>query len=127
MQEPATQRARSATRRYAVVVWWGTAVEIHSAISRSLHSGSIDGKESKRAVTSLNRVRSTWTEILPSDSLRDFACDLLDRFPLRAADSLQLAAALTWSRQRPDGKTIICGDKRLNEAAKAIGFSIVEI
>jgi predicted nucleic acid-binding protein len=109
------------------VVWWGTAVEIKSAIARSHHAGAIDAEESKRAVASLNGFRSTWSEILPNAVLRDSACELVDRFPLRATDSLQLAAALTWCRQRPDGKTFICSDKRLNEAAKAIGFSIVEI
>ena len=46
-------------------------------------------------------------------------------YPLKAADSLQLAAALTWCDNRPSGRTFLCGDKRLAEAAKAVGFSIV--
>ena len=33
--------------------------------------------------------------------MRDLARDLLDAHELRAADSLQLAAALTWCQQRP--------------------------
>ena len=48
-------------------------------------------------------------------------------YPLRAAGSLQLAAALTWCRQRPDGKTFIGSDKRLDEAAGLEGFSVIAL
>lgn len=53
------------------------------------------------------------------------ALRVLDRYPLRA-DSLQLAASLIWRVQRPSGKSFICGDHRLAEAADAAGFSVLE-
>ncbi len=68
-----------------------------------------------------------WREILPDDSLRTLAGSLLDRYSLRAADSFQLAAALTWCRERPADRTLICGDKRLSEAAIAAGFTVIEL
>ncbi|HMD19497.1 MAG TPA: hypothetical protein VKH40_04215 [Alloacidobacterium sp.] len=68
-----------------------------------------------------------WKEILPSESLRDLTCQLVAIYPLRAADSMQLAAALIWCQQRPRGRTFICGDQRLGDAAKAAGFSVIQL
>jgi hypothetical protein len=49
----------------------------------------------------------SWLEIEPTDDVRDFALDVLDRFPLKAADALQLAAALAWCRRRPKGRLFV--------------------
>ena len=68
-----------------------------------------------------------WSEILPSEDLRDLAMQLFDQYALRAADSLQLAAALVWCGQRPAKRNFICGDWRLSEAAEALGFSVLEL
>jgi len=46
---------------------------------------------------------------------------------LRFADSLQLAAALTWCQDRPSRRTFISGDERLSKGAIAAGFSVVEL
>jgi hypothetical protein len=48
---------------------------------------------------------------------------LLGLHPLRAADSLQLAAALVWVDRRPLGRPFICLDSRLREAARREGFT----
>jgi predicted nucleic acid-binding protein len=64
--------------------------------------------------------------VLPSDSLRDEAERLIDRFPLRAADALQLAAALSWCIGRPKGRVFIAGDRQLLDAARELGFHAVE-
>jgi hypothetical protein len=41
---------------------------------------------------------------------------------LKAADALQLAAALEWSENIPHGKVFIAADQRLREAAVLSGF-----
>lgn len=125
MREPSTQRARAFFRRYSPVVWWASDVELYSAIARSLRFGSVNASEADRATAALDRIRFNWREIMPGDDLRKLARDLLDRFPLRAADSLQLAAALTWCDNRPPGRTFLCGEKRLAQAAEALGFSVI--
>jgi len=127
VREPTTQKARALLRQYFPVVWWGSRVEIHSAIARSLRNRSIDGAEARRATGALERIRAGWTVILPGVSVLDLACRLVDLYPLRAADSLQLAAALDWCQERPAGRVFLCGDKRLSDAAKAVGFSVIEI
>lgn len=70
----------------------------------------------------LNRLGRAWTEILPSDEVREHAGRLLDRHPLSAADALQLGAALTWANARPLGHRFLTLDVRLREAAAREGF-----
>jgi hypothetical protein len=48
-------------------------------------------------------------------------------YPLRAADALQLAAALIWCNRHPRGKTFISGDERLLEAAEKEGFNVIRM
>jgi hypothetical protein len=62
----------------------------------------------------------------PTEALRDEAELLLARFPLSAADALQLAAAMTWAGGHPRGRVFICGDARLLDAARRLGFQAVE-
>lgn len=125
LQEPRSARCRKALREFSPAVWWVTPVEISSAIARSRHSGSIFDREADEAYAILRRLRGMWLEIRPDDAVRDTACELLEKYPLRAADSLQLAAAMVWCRSRPMGRTFLCADRRLGEAAQSAGFSVV--
>lgn len=127
IREAASHRAQSQLGRFAPVVWWGSLVEIHSAICRLHRNKEITNLEKKGAVARLGLLSRGWREILPNDRIRDIATQSLDKYFLRAADSLQLAAALTWCEERPAGKTFICGDHRLAEAADSAGFSVLEL
>jgi hypothetical protein len=46
---------------------------------------------------------------------------------LRASDSLQLAAALTWCQRRPAQRRFISGDQQLCDAAEAAGFVVIAL
>ena len=83
--------------------------------------------EKQGALSRLAFLRRGWREILPGDALRELASRLLDLYTLRASDSLQLAAALTWCQQRPAGRRFICGDQRLCDAAEAAGFVVIAL
>jgi uncharacterized protein len=72
----------------------------------------------------LSALLSSAKEILPSVNVRESAFQQLDRFPLRAADALQLAAALVWCGERPRGRWFVCADRRLGAAAAAAGFEV---
>jgi len=108
-------------------VWWGSSVEVHSAICRLLRAKEITEREQHGALLRLRMLSQGWSEILPSEELRDLAMQLLDQYSLRAADSLQLAAALVWCGQRPAKRSLVCGDQRLSGAARAAGFSVLEL
>jgi len=63
-----------------------------------------------------------WFVIQPSDGLRATATQLVDRYDLRAADALQLAAALEWCQDGPQGRVFLTADQKLHEAAVLAGF-----
>ena len=115
---------RAAASLESVVTWWGTPVEIASALARLLRNGEIGGEDFKKAARRLAAARQAWVEVLPSERLRDLAQDLVERRPLRAAAAFQLAAALEWVKRRPRGRRFICLDPRLGEAARAEGFEV---
>lgn len=127
VQEATTSQVRQHLRRSAPVVWWGSVVEVHSAIARLHREAAITASDRDGALARLGLLSEGWREILPDDAVRNLAGTLLDAHALRAADSLQLAAALIWCQQRPEGKTFICGDQRLSDAAKSAGFAVAEL
>lgn len=123
----ATPVLHQLARRYLPVVWWATSVEAHSAFARELRAGALTEEEHVRALEYLSRLKRKWREVQPSESLRTVAEELLERYPLRAADALQLSAAYTWSMRRPFNRHFISGDTRLSEAAQSIGFRVLQI
>jgi len=127
VREPASASCQSLSAQYKLVVWWATMVEIHSAIARLLRSGSLTAVEEREAINRLTVLQGKWSEILPSEEVRELARSLLRAHPLRAADSLQLAAALIWCRRRPAGRVFISGDFRLCEAAALEGFTVIQL
>ena len=125
-QQNLSQSVRKLWRDTArVVVWWGTTVEVRSAISRLHSEGVITVKGRQQALARLELLRQEWYEITPSEQARRLAEDLPDSHGLRALDSFQLAAALVWCREKPRNRTFVCDDARLAEAAEAVGFTVV--
>ena len=45
--------------------------------------------------------------------------------PLRAADAMQLAAAIVWANGQATGHEFVCLDHRLREAAQREGFTVL--
>jgi hypothetical protein len=127
VHESASRQAHSQLRKFLPVVWWGSLVEVHSAIARLQRLGILSTGDKRKALAQLDLLHRGWREILPGDPVRDLATRLLDNHELRAADSLQLAAALTWCQQRPARRNFICSDERLSKAASALGFSVLQL
>jgi len=127
VHEAASRHAQSQLRRFAPVVWWGSLIEVHSAICRLHRDKEITDLDKQGAVARLRLLSRGWREVLPNDQLRDLAMQSLDKYSLRAADSVQLAASLTWCEQRPSRRSFICGDQRLAKAAESAGFSVLRV
>lgn len=123
--ESATQLAEIWAEQFSLNVWWATRVEINSAIARLDRSRELSLAAKLNAFEYLADLQRTWNEIAPTDDVRQLALALLRNYPLRAADALQLAAALVWCRERPAGRTFICADARLCEAAALAGFTVL--
>jgi predicted nucleic acid-binding protein len=99
-------------------------VEVTSAFARLFRNREIDQQDLRLAMTRLTELRRRWIEVQPTGVLRDLAEALLQRHPLRAADALQLAAALVWAKQFPRKRLFVCFDGRLAEAAGKEGFTV---
>lgn len=126
LREPATTRLRGiAAADPGIVAWWGTALECWSAFARLRRDGVLSRQGEERARNVLARLTNEWTEIEPSRDVRDHAGRILLLHSLRAADSLQLAAALVWAGGRAGGQEFVCLDDRLREAAATEGFALL--
>lgn len=123
-QETASDPVRQCLRDDPqVVVWWSTLVECQSACWRRFREGLL-GLEEVRAVEARCRALIDGAmQVQPVDSVRDRAGRLLAVHGLRAADSLQLSAALEWAPQGRAG--FVCLDARLRDAAALEGFLIL--
>jgi predicted nucleic acid-binding protein len=120
-----SQTARRLLRRYTrAVVWWGSSVEAVSAFNRLAREGKLTAKGLKQAAARLEVLRRTWSEVLPTDRVRQLAEGLPEQYGLRALDSFQLAAALVWCRERPRRRIFVYLDERLSEAAAKAGFDV---
>jgi uncharacterized protein len=109
----------------AIVVWWGSVVECASAIGRRERSGSLDPIGASEALHTLEGQRSTWSELPPTESLRDDARRIVRIHDLRAADAFQLAAAQAACDGQPESLPFVTLDTRLALAASREGFPIL--
>lgn len=109
-----------------MLVWWGTPVEIASALARREREGSLGPRDVEAVQVVVRELAQAWHEIVPSDVVRRTAERLLRTHPLRAADSLQLAAALIAAAHDPSTLPMVCLDERLAAAARREGFIVVD-
>jgi predicted nucleic acid-binding protein len=107
----------------SMVVWWGSRVECISALRRREREGALGAADARRAVALLDALAGAWSEVLPSDPVRAQAERALAVHPLRAADALQLGAALAWRREPSRSAELVCLDERLRDAASREGFT----
>jgi predicted nucleic acid-binding protein len=123
-----TAGAGRAARTYArQVAWWATAVEAVSAFNRLWREKNLTLEGKQQALRRLGYLRRRWNEIQPTDEVRDVAERLLSVHKLRAADALQLSAALIWCSHRPRGRSFIAADGDLSDAAEAEGFTVFRL
>ena len=123
--EPATaERERQLRADPAMLVWWGTPVECASALQRLVREGALRAVDARAAEARLRQLERRWAEVEPTQHVRTQAGRLLRLHPLRAADALQLAAALVACHHDPATLAFRTADQRLAEAARREGFPV---
>ena len=110
-----------------MIAWWGASVECVSAIARLERETAIAATAVDTAIERLRSLRCTWHEVQPSQVVRETAERLLRVHALRAADSLQLAAAVLAANHRPVSLALVCSDERLSVAAHREGFAVLRV
>ena len=109
-----------------MVVWWGTVVEATSALVRRERAGELNAGAVSNSLELLDTLAASWSEVPPSDALRRSARRLLHVHPLRAADGLQLAAALSLVESgNARAVEFVCLDDRLRQAAAREGLRLM--
>jgi predicted nucleic acid-binding protein len=109
-----------------MLVWWGTPVEVVSALARRERDGLLTADDVTNALAGFRQLADSWHEIVPSDAVRRTAERLLRVHALRSADSLQLAAAITAADHNPSTLELVCLDDRLTAAARREGFTVTD-
>lgn len=111
----------------ALVVWTLAPVEVASGLRRRQREGGLDASEVDEALRRLDALAEAWTEVEAVAQVKARAARLLATHPLRAADAMQLAAAIIVTGDAPRGSTFVTRDKRLREAAQQEGFRVPEV
>ncbi len=107
-----------------ILVWTLSKVEVFSALCRRMRDKTLDDKTFEAARIRMNDLFDTVYEVAAVDRVKERAMRLLRVHPIRAADALQLAAALVATRERVDRISVMCFDDRLIEAVKVEGFEV---
>ncbi|MBI5584240.1 MAG: PIN domain-containing protein [Deltaproteobacteria bacterium] len=107
------------------VVWWATRVECLSALARRRREGKLSVEAEGLAKGLLLALVKGWSEVLPGELVRQRTERLLAVHPLRAAAAFQLAAALIWAEEKPQGLEIVCLVQNLREAALKEGLEVL--
>jgi predicted nucleic acid-binding protein len=107
-----------------MTMWWATPLECQSALHRRHREAPLGADVIAAATDRLRAIVEHADTVSPTDEVRRRAGRLVSVHPLRAADALQLAAALIWCEEQPHGEVFVCLDARLRDAAHREGFDV---
>jgi predicted nucleic acid-binding protein len=108
-----------------VIAWWATEAECVSALARLERDDSLTAASMAEGLRRLDGLARAWREVQPVTAVRTTAIRLLRVHPLRAADALQLGAAIVAAENHPASLQIVTLDERLAQAAEREGFAVV--
>lgn len=108
-----------------IATWAWTQVELSSAIERRAHHGDLTRQARQASLEQIATLATDWDEVADLQAVRRRALRLLARHPLRAADAVQLAAALFVAEDDPASLVFVCLDERLITAAEREGFPVL--
>ena len=108
-----------------VVVWTLTRVELLSALARRRRSEPEARGRLLEARRELMAAWERWIEVTATDLVRRQAERLVESHPLRAADALQLGAALVAAGDDPGSLVFVTLDAGQAEAAEREGLQVL--
>ncbi len=108
----------------AIAIWTLTPVELSSALQRLLREAALSEAHTEAAERRMLELVPSCHVVVNVEHVKSQARRLLRLHPLRAADALQLAAAVEWAGGRPQGRTLHTFDGRLAGAARREGFEV---
>lgn len=108
-----------------VVVWTLTRVELVSALARRRRA---EPRAARRLLVARREILEAWplwSEVTSVDLVRRHAERVVDAYPLRAADAVQIGAALVAAEDAPASLDFVTLDATQAEAAEREGFRVL--
>ena len=106
-----------------IVVWTLTLVELISALARRRRRDPRHTEVISAARRDVLEIWGRWSEITAIEIVRRHAERLVEAHPIKAADALQIGAALVAAQQTPElYEFVTLDDRRRPPSAKACGF-----
>jgi predicted nucleic acid-binding protein len=113
------------TKDPEILTWVLSDVEVRSGIARLGRDGALDPSGVQTAIARAEALWESVHEISLVEAVKPRAKRLLGVHPLKAADALQLGAALAGVYDNPLGWEFVCLDRSLGAAARREGFIVV--
>lgn len=126
LAEHGSARARAWHRNDPdVIVWTLTRVEVFSALARRRREAPAAASRLLSIRRDFIRAWEEWSEITAIEIVRRHAERIIESHPLRAADALQIGAALLAAEDNPAGLEFVTFDQSLAHAAEREGFRVL--
>jgi len=109
----------------SIAIWTLTPIEVASAVRRLAREGTIAEAEADDAWQRTDELVRACHVVVDVEAVKLRAARLLRVHALRAADALQLGAALEWAVGHPEGRIVHTFDERLAAAARREGFTVL--
>jgi Predicted nucleic acid-binding protein, contains PIN domain len=108
-----------------VVVWTLSRVEVLSALARRRRDQP--GTTARLLVVRREFIRAwdEWSEVTAVEIVRRHAERIVESYPLRAADAMQIGAAIVAAEDDPTGFEFVSFDENLARAAEHEGFRVL--
>ena len=108
-----------------VVVWTLTRVELLSALARRRREEPAAARQLLAARREILSAWQRWSEITAVEVVRRYAERVVETHPIRAADALQIGAALVAAEDDPATLEFVSFDQHQAAAAEREGFRVL--
>jgi predicted nucleic acid-binding protein len=108
-----------------IIVWTLTRVELFSALARRRREEPAAAARLLAVRKDLTRAWEQWSEVTAVEIVRRNAERIVESHPVRAADALQIGAALIAAEDDPAGLEFVTFDHNLAQAAEREGFHVL--
>jgi predicted nucleic acid-binding protein len=102
-------------------------LEIYSCFARLRRQGSLAEKAHASVIKQLEKEFLSYRRVELTPELFEIARSLIDKYPLRSLDAIQLASAARLRRVAGDLLIFGCADRRLLAAASDEGFQVADV
>ena len=130
VREPGSEamiRLASPSARHTLAMLSLTRVEFRAAVRLRERTGDIPSESAQALIARMELHLPGLYLVQPvTEAVIEEAATLLDRYPLRAYDAVQLAGCLSLRSRLSEPPTFACADRQLMRAAEQEGLAVLD-